>query len=635
MNYKNKFFIFGLILLVILTVSVVSADENMTDINPTDSNLIDEEINEDITVNNNYEDDVEEDNELLSTNFDDDKLEATKSIKTTITVNPVTITEGNSFTFTAYVKATNGMTVPGKVVFNCGNEFTRELDSKGSVKITLKGELSPKVYSSWTATYTGGSTTSGSNTYKFLTSTTQCKLTVMGNAVVTAENYDSFYQSGEKYQIKVINSYNNKNIANKKIKVLFYTDSNKYTTSYYYTNDEGIYEGTVDNLPGNYKIVACLNDPYYKSNNASFNITVDKKPIKLTPNQITNTYPYATLKVLITDSLGNKINNGLVKFTINGNTYSANVKNGMATYKIKLTKGSYDCNASFSGDNCYSNNTKFKVIVNKANIKLKTYKLISTTKLHFKLKAIVKDTSGNKINEGLVKFKINGKTYNVKVKNGVATKKIKLSKSKTYKYKATFSSQNYNTKSVSSKVIVKKAKKWYKYKYGKLVGKISYKQYTKLLKAYNNGEYKDITVKTGKYNIYKVPKYKYKKVTVKKWKYKSVLDGEDVYYSDDYGGGCDYYNYHAYNKYSKKGWTLCGSYYKIKDYSDGSSVTKYYLKFKKKVKVTETKKIKNGYKKVKYPIRMVVVSTEGYNGFGIEFYDKHEGYLGGGLKNII
>jgi len=628
MNYKNKLVILGLFLFIVLSVSSVSAEDNLTDINTND-------INEDIIYGNDILEDNSNDyldsDELLSTDMnDEDKIEKTSSISTTITVNPVTINEGSGFSFTAKVKASNNMAVPGQVEFRCGNNFTKDLDSTGSAKISLTGKMSPKVYT-WTAVYLGGTTTSGSNTYKFLTSTTTIKLTVIGNAVVTADNFNSFYQSGEKYQIKVINSYNNDPISNKKIKVLFYTATNKYTTSYYYTNNNGIYEGTIDNLPGNYKIVASLDDSYYNSNQASFNVSIGKKPVKLVSNQISNTHPYATLKVQLMDTLGNKVNNGLVVFSINGKTYSTNVKNGIATTNIKLSTGTYDCVASFSEDNSYSNNTKFKVVVSKAGVKLKTYKLISTTKLYFNLKALVKDTSGNKIKEGVIKFTINGKTYTANVKNGIATKKIKLKKAKSYKYKATFSSKNYQTKTSSSKVIVKKAKKYYTFKYGKLKGKLSYKQYLKLLKAYNDGKYKEISVKTGKYNTYKVPKYTYKKVTSKKWKKISVLDSEFYYYP----GGSDYEDYQTMSKYTKKGWTWCGSSYKDIDYGDGYSATKYYYKFKKKVKVTEKKKVKNGYKKVKYKIEMVVSSTEDYNGFSIEFYDNYEGYLGGRLKNII
>ena len=72
------------------------------------------------------------------------------------------------------------------------------------------------------------------------------------------------------------------------------------------------------------------------------------------------------------------------------------------------------------------------------------------------LKATVK-SQGKKVNEGKVTFKINGKTYNVKVKNGVATKRLKLKKVKKYTYFARFTASNFKTsKKVSSKAIIKK-----------------------------------------------------------------------------------------------------------------------------------------------------------------------------------
>lgn len=621
---KKKFYGLVICLLMLMCITVVSANENITDVE-SDVNFLEETtLPNDNLSNDNISN---ENNDLLTVSVNDlDKLEATKSISTTITMSSITANEGNSFTFTAYVTASNGMTVPGNVTFKYGNEFSKALD-KGSAKITYKGTLSPGVYT-WTATYTGGTTTSGSTTYKFLTSTTTCKLTVYGNAIVTAKNYVSFYQSGEKYQIKVINSYTNKPISNKKIKVLFYTGTNTYTSSYCYTNNDGIYEGTVDNTPGNYKIVASLDESYYKSNSYSFNISIDKKPIILYSNDINGvSNAYTTLKVIVKDTLGNSVTDGVIIFNINGNSYEVNVNNGVATKKIKLTKGTYECHATFSDENCYSNNISFNIVISKGNVKLTSYKWISTTKTYITLKTIVKDSSGNKINEGYIKFSINGKTYKVNVKKGLATKKIKIGKAKTYKYKATYYGNNYNTKTSSSKVYVKPTKKYYTFKYGKLTGKISYKQYIKLLNAYNKGKYKEVAVKTGKYKTYKVPKYK--TVKTKKWKYIKVLDNEFEFYP----GGSTYHDYHTYSKYTKKGWTWYGTSYKTIDYGDGYSVDKYFYKFKKKV--TVNKKVKNGYKKVKYPIRMVVSSIEEYNGFSIEFYDSYYGYLGGRLKNTI
>lgn len=624
---KLKFFILILCLLGFICISAVSANGNITNVE-SEVSFDDITFSVDDVSNGNL---IEKNDDLLSVSVNDsDKLEATKSISTTITMSSVTVDEGNTFTFTAYVKASNGMTVPGNVTFKRINEFSKAIN-KGSAKITYEGTLSPGKYT-WTATYNGGKTISGSTTYKFLTSKTTCKLTVYGNAVLTADNFNSFYQAGEKYQIKVTNSYSNERIPNKKIKVLFYTGLNTYTTSYCYTDENGICEGTVNNAPGNYRIVASIDDAYFKSNTLSFNVSIDKKSINLNSNQIMGVANgYTTLKVRVKDILGNPVEEGTVIFTVNGNSYKANVNNGIATKKIKLEKGTYDCDATFSNKNCYSNSTSFKIIISRANVKLTPYKCIAPTKKSITLKIIVKDSSGNKINEGTVKFNINGKTYKTNVKRGLATKKIKINKAKTYKYKATFFGKNYNTKTAYSKVYVKPTKKYYAFKYGELIGKISYKQYSKLLDSYNNGRYKEISVKTGKYNTYKVPAYKSVKVTKKVWKYKNILRSE--YWS--WNGGSEWQDYDTWEKYTKNGWTWYGTFNKEKKYGDGSYYSAHYYKLKKKIQVTETKKVRNGYKNAEYSIRMVVASTEGYNGFSIEFYDSYGGYLGGGLKNII
>ena len=72
-------------------------------------------------------------------------------------------------------------------------------------------------------------------------------------------------------------------------------------------------------------------------------------------------------------------------------------------------------------------------------------------------------SNGKSIDEGYVKFKINGKTFKVNVNNGVAKKKITLSKAKTYYYTAKYVSKYYKSEPSTSKVavnnvIVKKGK---------------------------------------------------------------------------------------------------------------------------------------------------------------------------------
>lgn len=75
--------------------------------------------------------------------------------------------------------------------------------------------------------------------------------------------------------------------------------------------------------------------------------------------------------------------------------------------------------------------------ITKSGVSIKASKIVEYKGFKTKLKATVK-VGGKNVNEGKVAFKINGKTYKVNVKNGVATKKIKLKKVKTYKYTAKY-----------------------------------------------------------------------------------------------------------------------------------------------------------------------------------------------------
>ena len=139
------------------------------------------------------------------------------------------------------------------------------------------------------------------------------------------------------------------------------------------------------------------------------------------------------------------------------------------------------------------------------------------------------------------------------------------------------------------------------FKSGKYKITLTDKQYKKLKKA-TNGDYYGVTKKTGKYKTYKVPKYKTKKVTKYKWKYKKVLTSE--YWS--WNGGSEWKDYNTWEKYTKKGWTWYGTEDKENNYNDGSYYSAHYYKLKKKVKVTEKKKVKVGYTTKKTPIKIEI-----------------------------
>ena len=76
-------------------------------------------------------------------------------------------------------------------------------------------------------------------------------------------------------------------------------------------------------------------------------------------------YCYAYVKDKYT---GRTYDGGTVKFKINGKTYKANLKNGVAVAKIKIPSKvkKFTCKATFGGgDNVYSSSTNFKITVKK------------------------------------------------------------------------------------------------------------------------------------------------------------------------------------------------------------------------------------------------------------------------------
>lgn len=214
------------------------------------------------------------------------------------------------------------------------------------------------------------------------------------------------------------------------------------------------------------------------------------------------------IAVQVKDDYGNPLENVEVAISYDTGRFDSDYTgyNGRAYFNVYENVGSHKANVFINDDSYESNTVMINVKVTKAPVKLIASKITSKTNKYTTLKVTVKDKFGYKVNQGTVKFKINGKTYSVKVKNGAATKKIKLTKAKTYNYKASFSAKNYISKSASSKVIVKKPAKTYLYKKGKYSFRVSVSQQKKIKYVKNHkyakhlSTYANFKVKTGKYN---------------------------------------------------------------------------------------------------------------------------------------
>lgn len=138
------------------------------------------------------------------------------------------------------------------------------------------------------------------------------------------------------------------------------------------------------------------------------------------------------------------------------------------------------------------------------DIKCKTY--YGTDKTTLTMKATVYNPDEDCYEDGYVTFKVNGKSYKVKTKNGVATKTIKIKKAGTYTYTAKFTNKNYKS-SVTGKAKLyvyktSKSARTFKIKSYKIV--VPLNKYKQFVNAKNTNKLIYLTLKTNKYVKQKV-----------------------------------------------------------------------------------------------------------------------------------
>lgn len=187
-------------------------------------------------------------------------------------------------------------------------------------------------------------------------------------------------------------------------------------------------------------------------------------------------------------------------------------------FENKLPAGTHEITVFLDDEYYTAEPLTYSVLVEKSyfygTVTCKSY--YGTTSDTLTMKATVKD-SYNYREDGTVTFKVNGKSYTVKTKNGVATKTIKIKKAGTYTYTATFKSGNYIDKGVGKAKLyvysISKKARTFKIKSYKVVMPVS--KYKKLIKAKNTNKLITFELKTNKYIKQKVGHYKYNLKTVK------------------------------------------------------------------------------------------------------------------------
>ena len=226
-------------------------------------------------------------------------------------------------------------------------------------------------------------------------------------------------------------------------------------------------------------------------------------------------------------------------------------------FENKLPVGAHEITVFLDDEYYTAESLTYSVFVEKSyfygTVTCKSY--YGTTSDTLTMKATVKDSYDYR-EDGTVTFKVNGKSYTVKTKNGVATKTIKIKKAGTYTYTATFKSGNYIDKGVGkAKLYVystSKKARTFKIKSYKVVMPLT--KYKKFIKAKNANKLITFSLKTNKYFKQKVGHSKYNLKTVK----------TRVIFLFSYGGknGGQYgypnkFSMCLTTKYQNPGWDYC------------------------------------------------------------------------------
>jgi len=211
------------------------------------------------------------------------------------------------------------------------------------------------------------------------------------------------------------------------------------------------------------QVLSKSNDNILTNSSSTTNETV-KSGVITSQNLKTDFHSGKSMKTVITDKNTGKGIGTLLKVQYIKNNKITQVEfyhtdsDGIAYITPTLPVGKYTVKISPDDDNVTAKTITKTVTIVKTTSKITAKKVTAYKGYKVTLKAVLSKTKmKDKINEGKVKFKINGKTYIVKVKKGVATKKIKLSKAKTYKYTVQYMGTNNIKKSKVStgKAIIK------------------------------------------------------------------------------------------------------------------------------------------------------------------------------------
>ena len=166
------------------------------------------------------------------------------------------------------------------------------------------------------------------------------KIIDKSNAVIKLEKGETFkreYNSGRAFDAKIVKKSNGRGIETV-LRVDYHKNGKNVNYEFYHTDDEGINYITPDELEvGTYKAIVSCDEPGIKAIPKAKTVIITKTSIRLKAADIkVSGNKNAQLKATLKFKNNAKVNEGKVKFTIDGKSYIVKVKNGIAVKNLKL-----------------------------------------------------------------------------------------------------------------------------------------------------------------------------------------------------------------------------------------------------------------------------------------------------------
>lgn len=261
---------------------------------------------------------------------------------------------------------------------------------------------------------------------------------------IIAQDIDLYYSTSYSYFVSLVDEYGDPVYDVDELKVV-YDDGEEEIG---YCDDDGDYLFSQETI-GNRNAILTLTDSYYWAYPVTINVKISKSPVKITAKAYySNTKQYSILKAIVKDNDGEPIEEGKVKFDINGKAYYASVKDGVATKKIKLTKPkTYTYSATYIENDHYKDSkvSSSKIYVyssskNARTFNINGYKITLTQNQYNKL---INAKNTNK----MVYFEVKTNKYVTQTyQTCKITEKWVLYKKNTYPYGYYFNKNKYKVK---------------------------------------------------------------------------------------------------------------------------------------------------------------------------------------------